>query len=450
MRFPLLGCFIAASCLMAPAAEAAKTWKVPVEVKRLSNGLTVVVSEDHGSPTVGISIVYRVGFRLEPKNRTGFAHLFEHMMFEGTPKAPKGTFDKVIQSGGGILNGSTRFDFTNYIESAPISALEPILWLEADRMRALAFSERNLKNQQDVVKEEIRVNVQNQPYGLFFWTDMTALAFQKWENAHDGYGSFKDLEEASVKDVEAFHQAYYGPNNAVLGIAGDIKPAEAFALAEKYFGPLPARTLTPRPDVREGLGTGEKRLDQQDALARVPALAIGWRMPERGTKDQAAMAVLTKALCGGSASRFYQSLVKGKEMLLSLDGGMNWPLGDPWNYDGPTLLTLFAIYKPNGTPDAILGLMDEEIARVVKNGLPEDELQALKARMLAEHYSNLELFLNRADALAQAQALEGDAAALNARPEKISAVTAADIKRVATTYLTPANRVVINRVPKAK
>ena len=216
-----------ALALAAPPPE----FKIPVAVKKLANGMTVVVSEDHSAPTFGISTVFHVGFRLEPKGRTGFAHLFEHMMFEGTPEAPKGTLTRVIEGGGGILNGSTRNDYTNYIAQAPVSALDAILWLEADRMKHLDFSEKNLKNQQEVVKEEIRVNVKNRPYGLFFWTDLVAKAFDKWENNHDGYGSFQDLENASLADVASFHRDYYGPNNAVLGIAGDITPEQGFALA---------------------------------------------------------------------------------------------------------------------------------------------------------------------------------------------------------------------------
>ena len=165
---------------VAPAVDAAAppAWELPVAVKKLPNGLTVVVSEDHSSPTFGLSVIYGVGFRLEPRGRTGFAHLFEHMMFQGTPTAPKGIFDRVIESGGGVNNGSTRFDYTNYIVTGPISILEPVLWLEADRMKHLDFSPANLKNQQEVVKEEVRVNVKNRPYGLFFWTDLAGKAFE--------------------------------------------------------------------------------------------------------------------------------------------------------------------------------------------------------------------------------------------------------------------------------
>jgi zinc protease len=183
-------CVITGCLIMATAAAATSDrWNVPIAVKKLDNGLVVVVSEDHSSPTVGISVIYRVGIRTEPRNRTGFAHLFEHLMFEGTPNAPQGVFDRVTSGGGGDNNGSTHPDYTSYIEQAPVSALEPLLWLEADRMQTLAFTIKSLNNQRDVVKEEIRVNVKNQPYGGFAWTDLPQLAFQKWENGHDGYGS---------------------------------------------------------------------------------------------------------------------------------------------------------------------------------------------------------------------------------------------------------------------
>lgn len=428
-------------------AAAADRWQLPIAVKKLDNGLTVVVSEDASSPTVGVSVVYHVGMRLEPKGRTGFAHLFEHLMFQGTPNAPKGTFDRVIEGGGGMNNGSTRADYTNYIETAPVSALEPILWLEADRMKTLDFSAENLKNQQDVVKEEIRVNVQNKPYGLFFWTDVNRLAFSKWENAHDGYGSFADLEGARLEDVRAFHRDFYGPNNAVIGIVGDIKAEQAFALVEKYFGAIPARPVPPRPDVDEPLNTREKRESQTDALAQVPALAVGWKMPERGSPDQAPMDVLAQLLVGDSASRLYQGLVKGREQLLNIEGGLNWPLGDAWDYAGPAPLVLFGLYKPGVKVDAVLEAIDEEIARIVKDGVDAETLKRVKTKMLADYNDSLEAFISRADTLAKAQLLWGDAKTVNQIPAWIDAVQGADLQRVAARYLTAANRVVIDRTP---
>ncbi|MCC2962232.1 insulinase family protein [Massilia sp. IC2-278] len=433
---------------MSAFAASSDKWDLPVHVKKLDNGMVVVVSEDHSSPTVGVSVVYHVGMRLEPKNRTGFAHLFEHLMFQGTPNAPKGVFDKTITGGGGRNNGSTRPDFTNYIETAPVSSLEPILWLEADRMKTLDFNEKTLKNQQDVVKEEIRVNVKNQPYGGFMWIDISQHAFQKWENNHDGYGSFQDLEGASLDDVRAFHRDYYGPNNAVLAISGDVTPDQGFALAQKYFGGIAARPTPKSGDFTEPLNKAEKRVEQSDALAQVPAIAAAWKIPERGSRDQAPMAVLAELLAGGDASRLYQGLVKGREIALNVDSLFG--LVDPWTYDGPTLLTVFALYKPTSNADAVLTAIDEEVAKIAKEGADEATLKRVKTRMLADWNNSLESFINRADTLAKLQTLWGDAHVVNKIPGWIEGVTSEDLKRVAATYLVKNNRTVIDRKPVAK
>jgi zinc protease len=429
-------------------AAGADQWTLPIHTKKLDNGLTVIVSEDHSSPTVGVSVVYHVGMRLEPKNRTGFAHLFEHLMFQGTPNAPKGVFDKTITGGGGRNNGSTRPDFTNYIETAPVSAIEPILWLEADRMKTLDFNDKTLKNQQDVVKEEIRVNVKNQPYGGFYWLDINQAAFKKWENNHDGYGSFEDLEHASLEDVRTFHRDYYGPNNAVLAIAGDVTPAQGFALAQKYFGGIAKRPTPAATDFSEGLNTEEKRVEQTDALAQVPAVAVAWKIPPRGHKDQAAIAVLADLLAGDDASMFYQGLVKGREIALNVNGLFG--LTGPFEYDGPTVFTVFALYKPNSSANAMLAAMDEEIAKVAKNGVDAPALKRVKTRMLSDWNNKMESFINRADTLAKLQTMWGDANVANKIPGWIEGVTSDDVKRAASTYLVATNRTVIDRKPVAK
>jgi predicted Zn-dependent peptidase len=416
-------------------------------MKKLANGLTVVVSEDHSAPTFGISTVFNIGFRLEPQSRTGFAHLFEHMMFEGTPVAPKGTLTRVIEGGGGVLNGATRYDYTNYIASAPVSALDSILWLEADRMKTLDFSEKNLKNQQEVVKEEIRVNVTNRPYGLFFWTDLAGKAFDKWGNNHDGYGSFEDLDAANIKDVEKFFNDYYGPNNAVMAIVGDVTPAEVFAKVEKYFGALPSRPVPPGTDLSEGLNTAERTLEQTDALARVPALAVGWKVPSRTDKDYVPLVVLGDVLLNGEASRLYQGLVKGKELLLQVQGGLNFPFESPWRTKGPTLLGLFGLYKPTTNAKAVADAIQEEVHKIARAGVPAADLARIKTKMRSDFYSEIELPINRADVLAVAQLLMGNAAAINDLPGQIDAVTSADLQRVANTYLTVANRTVVDRKP---
>jgi len=445
MRRVILSVALAVGAPVAALSAPPPGWKIPVEVKKLPNGLTVVVSEDHSAPTFGISTVFHIGFRLEPQGRTGFAHLFEHMMFEGTPVAPKGTLTRVIEGGGGVLNGSTRYDYTNYVATAPVSALDAILWLEADRMKQLDFSAKNLKNQQEVVKEEIRVNVKNRPYGLFFWTDLAGKAFDKWGNNHDGYGSFEDLDAANLKDVEKFFGDYYGPNNAVMAIAGDVNPAEVFAKVEKYLGPLASRPVPPRADLSEALNTQERTLEQTDALARVPAIAIGYKIPTRSSKDYVPLVVLGDVLLNGEASRLYQALVKGKELLLQVQGAVNFPFENPWRTSGPTLLGLFGLYKPTANAKAIADAVQAEVDKIAASGVAATDLARVKTKMRADFYSDVELPLNRADGLAIAQLLMGNAAAINDLPGQIDAVTSADLQRVARTYLTVPNRTVVDR-----
>jgi zinc protease len=444
---PVLALAVALALPAAAQAPATASWRLPVHVKKLSNGLTVVVSPDPSAPVFGISTVYRIGFRLEPKGRTGFAHLFEHMMFEGTPNAPKGTLGRVIQGGGGLLNGSTRYDYTNYIATAPVSALDAILWLDADRMKTLDFSEKNLKNQQDVVKEEIRGNVLNRPYGLFFWIDVAGKAFDKWENSHDGYGSFADLDAANIADVKTFFQTYYAPNNAVIGISGDVDPQEVFAKVEKYYGGIPSRPQPKRQDVSENPNTAERWLDQTDALAQVPGLAVGFKAPGRASPDYVPLAVLGQVLAGGSASRFYQELVKGQGLISEIQGGLNWPLGDPWQIEGPTLMVFFSLYKPTTNAKAVVASMGDIVGKIAKEGVPADELERAKVKLESELYASLESPLGRADALALAHTLTGDASKLNELPGQIRAVTAADLQRVAAKYLAPTNRTVVDRRP---
>jgi len=450
LRVKCVGLAVALVAIAAGAtAVELPDWHVPTVVKKLPNGLTVVVSEDHSAPTFGISVVYKVGFRLEPEGRTGFAHLFEHMMFQGTPNAAKGIYSRVVEGGGGVDNGSTRFDYTNYIATAPVSALDAILWLEADRMRNLDFSEDNLANQKDVVKEEIRVNVANRPYGLFFWTDLGALAFDKWANAHDGYGSFADLEAAKLEDVEAFHRTYYAPNNAVVAICGDVTPGQVFALAEKYFGPIPAQPAPPKQDVSEKLNTAERTATQGDPFAQVPGLAVGWKMPPPTSPDYVPGAVLGELLLSGDASRFYQSFVKGNETLLQVAGGVNWPLGDYLTNNGPILMVVFGLYKPNTTAKAVVDAMQAEIAGIAADGVPTADLDRVKVKMVADFYQSMELPIFRADKLALRQAFTGDAASINQVPGQIASVTVDDLKRFASRYLTVANRSWIDRRPGA-
>jgi zinc protease len=435
--------FIASSA----SAQTSPSWTVPVTQRKLPNGLTVVISEDHSAPTFGLCISYGIGFRLEPQGRTGFAHLFEHMMFEGTPDAPKGVFDRVIEGGGGFNNGDTRYDFTEYIESAPVSALDPILWLEADRLKTLDFSQANLDNQRKVVEEEVRVNVLNQPYGSFFWLDLPQKAFDTFPNAHNFYGNFSDLDAATIQDVKSFYEHYYAPNNAALAIVGDFDTADVFAKVEKYFSIDSPRDVPPRPDVREPPQTAERTATEKDNLARVPALAIGYRMPPRHSPDAIVGAVVGELLHNGDASRLYQTLVKTKQVALSVDGGVNWPLGNPFEYNGPTLMASLIVYPNQVKEQDVLAAYDGVIHDLGTNGVPDAELDRIRSKMRSDWYGQLEIPIERASILSHAALLDGNTDMVNEIPADIAKVSSDDIKAFVVKYLVDTNRTIIDRVP---
>jgi predicted Zn-dependent peptidase len=435
---------------MLAQAASGEAWNIPATIRTLPNGLKIVVSEDHSAPTFGVCVSYGIGFRLEPEGRTGFAHLFEHMMFEGTPNAPKGTLDNVIEGGGGNNNGDTRYDFTEYVETAPVSALDPILWIEADRMKTLDFSPANLENQRKVVEEEVRVNVLNQPYGLFFAIDLPGRAFNTYPNSHNFYGDFKDLDEAKIGDVEAFYKQYYSPNNAVLAIVGDVKAADIFARATKYFASIPARPMPPKAKTDESPQTAERSFTETDKLANVPALAIGYRMPARGTRDAIVGAVAGELLHNGQASRLYQALVKEKQNAVSVDGGVNWPLGNPFEYNGPTLMTSFIVAPPNMKEQDIVAAYDAVIEDLAEHGPSAADVERIRAKMRSDWYDQLEIPITRASALSHAVLFDGNATVVSRVPVEIESVTPEDVRNFARKYLVKTNRTRIWRAPEAK
>ena len=436
-------------CLLFGNAAWGQQWSAPTTMKKLENGLVVVVSEDHSAPTIGICVSYGIGFRLEPEGRTGFAHLFEHMMFEGTPNAPKGVLDRVIEGGGGSNNGDTRYDFTEYIETAPVSALDQLLWIEEDRMKTLDFSEKNLENQRKVVEEEVRVNVLNQPYGLFFGIDLPGKAFDTYPNAHNFYGDFKDLDAAKIGDVKQFYEHYYAPNNAVLAIVGDVKAEEVFGKVQKYFGGIPARNVPAKPKLEEKPQTAERHAEQTDKLANVPALAIGYRMPERNSADVLPAAVAGEILHNGQASRLYQALVKETQVALSVDGGVNWPLGTPYEYNGPTLMTTFIVYPPNVKEEQVVAAYDATVKELAEKGPSQEELSRIVAKMRSDWYDQLEIPINRASALSHATLFDGSYQRVYQIPEDLAKVTPAEVQKFAAKYLVKTNRTIINRAPEA-
>ncbi len=284
----------------------------PIERHTLGNGLRVVMAPDRTAPVVAVAVHYDVGFRSEPEGRTGFAHLFEHLMFEGSANLPKLEHAKLIQGNGGEFNGSTTPDFTNYYEVVPSGAFELMLFLESDRMRSPVITEETVANQIDVVKEEIRLNVMNRPYGGMHWIYLPPIAYKTFNNTHNGYGSFVDLESATVADATDFFKRYYAPGNAVLTIAGDIDPTSTVALVEKYFADVPKRAVPKRPDFGEPVLNRENRATHHDPMSPTPALVIGYRAPNPITDldAYAAYHLLVQLLTDGDSSRLHQRLVK--------------------------------------------------------------------------------------------------------------------------------------------
>jgi zinc protease len=427
----------------------AKTLNIPVVYYKLPNGLRVVISEDHVAPVVTVAVYYNVGFRIEPKGRTGFAHLFEHMMFQGSANVKKFEHAKYVEANGGSLNGHTDFDYTNYFETLPSDRVEMGLWLEADRMRSLDVTPENLKNQQNVVSEEVRVNVLNQPYGLFEWIDLWGNANQNYYNSHNGYGDLKDIEAATIEDVRSFFKTYYAPNNAVLTIAGDVDANEVKKMVEKYFSSIPQQPRPANPDIAEPPQTKEKRVQESDKLATVPALAVGYHAPDQKSPDFAPVVLLDLILQGDDSSRFYQRLVKEKELSLDLIGGVNLN-GNEFDYYGPMLITTRSTYKPGHTADEIVKEMDAVLADIAQNGVSEKELADAKVRYRSDFYDQLESTFGKAHLLSSLALFRDDPAQINNALTPFESVTREQIKMVAKKYFVPENRTVIDRVPEQK
>jgi zinc protease len=431
------------------AAASAKPLNVPVVYYKLPNGLKVVISEDHVAPVVTVGVYYNVGFRVEPKGRTGFAHLFEHMMFQGSANVKKFEHAKFVEANGGSLNGHTDFDYTNYFETLPSNKVEMGLWLESDRMRSLDVSEANLKNQQSVVSEEIRVNVLNQPYQLFEWIDLWQNAFTNWNNSHNGYGDLAEVNAATIEDVRSFFKAFYAPNNAVLTVVGDVDVNEVKKMIEKHFAGISTQPAPPAPNLTEPSQTKEKRVSQPDKLANLPALATGYHIPAQNSPDFPAMALLVQILQGDDSSRWYQRLVKEKELSLDLTGGLNY-FGNEFDYNGPMIMTTRTTYKPGHTVDEILREMDAVIAEVAQKGVTEKELGDAKVRYRSNFYNQLESTFGKAHLLSVLALFRDDPNQINSLLKPFEGVTAEQIKTAAKKYLVAENRTVIDRVPQAK
>jgi zinc protease len=430
-----------------------KPLHISIEHKTLANGLRVVVAPDSTAPVVTVGVYYKIGFRLEPQGRSGFAHLFEHMMFQGSENAPKMQHIKLVNSSGGVLNGSTMYDVTNYFEAVPSNALERMLWLEADRMRALKVDDENLRNQRDVVKEEVRVNVMNQPYGGFPWLDMPPVAFRNWANAHNFYGDFADLDAASLADVQTFFRTYYVPNNAVLLILGDVNLTDGLSLAEKYFGQIPAGHAPQFADATEPQQTEERRGDVVEKYGTLPAIAVGYVMPPRRTPDWYAMALLDQVLHGGRAGRVYRELVLEKQIAVEADGGVD----DIFGYNGPSQMTTRVFHKPEISSDETLAMFDGIIRTMQEKGITDSELDQLKIKWRSDYFATLEggrgghmPKYGLMHLLACFTLFDGEPQLVNTILDGFLAVTRGQVQDAARKYLQPQNRAIVFRKPVAK
>jgi predicted Zn-dependent peptidase len=412
----------------------------------LDNGLRVVLAPDRSAPVVGVAVLYDVGMRSEPEGRTGFAHLFEHLMFQGSANLEKLEHFRYVQSSGGTFNGSTHLDYTNYFEALPSNALERGLFLEADRMLSPRITEENLANQLDVVKNEIRVNVLNRPYGGFPWIYLPAVLFDSFANSHNGYGGFEDLESATVADAKDFFNRYYAPANAVLAVAGDLAVDETLELVEHHFGPITKRRKPRRPNFGEPPLSSERRERHDDPHAPMPAVAIGYRVgdPVRGLNGHLAMLLLAEVLSDGDASRLQQRLVQRDHLVTDISAYLG-EFGDPFDERDPSAFTITAHYPDARSLGAILAAVDDELDRIATDGLEPGELDRVRTRLVSVLMRELDSVLNRTLEFAKFELIYGRADLVAELPGRLAAVSESAIRKAAAT-LRPDRRAVLELV----
>jgi predicted Zn-dependent peptidase len=402
---------------------------------RLANGLRLIVAEDHLAPVFSIAVIYNVGSRDERQGRSGFAHLFEHMMFKGSENVGPGEHFYTIFSNGGTMNGTTNKERTLYYETMPANQLEAGMFLEADRMRSLAIVKENLDNQRNAVQEERRQGVDNQPYGRTN-DALDGLAIDNPAYKHSVIGSMEDLNAASTQDVASFFQTYYAPNNAIIAVAGDVTSAGVRALAQKYFVSIPAQPAPPRVDVAEAPQQGERRLSLDDALARLPRLDVGYRIPSDLEPDGDAVDVLSLVLSAGRSSRFYEGIVRQKQLAVNLNAFAP-------DSRGPRLLRIIATPTPGKSIDELEAAIEAEIERVKAGPIEAWEIDKARNTARRQLVASLGQSLSRAVLLAQYALTFNDPGRINTGYERLAKVTAADVQRVAKQYLTRDNRSVV-------
>ena len=429
---------LAAFSASSPQAQTAPAIKF-TETK-LANGLRVIISEDHTAPVYSIVVHYNVGSRDERKGRTGFAHLFEHMMFKGSENVGPGEHFMLVFTNGDSMNGTTNKDRTLYFETLPSNQLDLGVFLEADRMKSLAITKENLDNQRNAVQEERRLGVDNQPYGRTFEV-LDELAYDNPAYEHSVIGSMADLSAASVEDVASFFKTYYAPNNAVLAIVGDVDAKTALEKVRHAFEPIPSQPAAPKVDMTEPKQSAERRQTLDDPLARLARVDIVYKVPPRLTADDDALQVLSTVLAGGRSSRLFQQIVREQQIAPAVQAGRDGALG-------PGLFRVIGTVVPGKTPAALEAAVYAEIEKVKAGPIEEWEIEKARNNAKRAVVGGLTSSLTRAIQLADFAASFGDTELINRRVERIAKVTAADVQRVARTYLVPENRTVVTTMPK--
>ena len=428
-------------CALALQVEAQTTRNVRINFKEttLKNGLRVITVEDHTAPVISSAVTYNVGSRNERKGRTGFAHLFEHMMFKGSENVGAGEHPVLIRNNGGNDNASTSEDRTFYFEALPANQLELALFLESDRMRSLAVTKDNLDNERNNVQEERRQRVDNQPYGKSGEIQQEMI-YQNFAYQHSVIGSMEDLNAASVEDIKDFFRIYYAPNNAVLVLVGDFKTQDALAKVRQYFENIPRQPDAPPVDQTEPAPKAEQRVTLSDALARATQVAIAYKTVPGNTADFYALQVLSAALQGGQSSRLYQKLVRDKEMVTNV-GGFNAEMR------GPGAFYITATLRPSAKTEMVETAIYEEIDRLKQEPVADWELQKAKSATRRAFLQNAQRSLSTAITIGQYAVYYNEPGLINTRLDKVGAVTKADVQRVANQYLSKENRVVVITTP---
>lgn len=416
----------------------------PLELEQytLENGLRVVLNPDTAVPVVAVAVYYDVGSRNERAGRTGFAHLFEHMMFQGSENVGKTEHFVYIMKAGGTMNGTTSSERTNYYETLPANQLPLALWLESDRMRTLAVTQANLDNQREAVKEEKRLRYDNQPYGGVFDL-LNEMVYKNFANSHSTIGSMEDLDEATVEDVQEFFRTYYAPNNAVMTISGAFEPAEIKTAIDKYFGTIPSQPKPAALDVSEPAEVAENYKKHEDKLAPFPAFLIGWKIPPRRTAEFNALYLAGKLLYDGESSRLYQQLVKGEESVIQLFGFTD-------ERRGPSGVAIGAIPKPDRDLSRIRETIMSQISDLATNGPSAEEMQKLRNQLVNDSVRARQSSLIRAQQIAEFALYDGDPALINTELDELLAITGEQIKNAVGKFLNTENRALLDVVTVEK